>query len=1793
MNIFSYLAKNTSITFTEWRFVMENFAKKLALEHNVQGRMAKKHYPVIELRNDIKIISKAYDILQESIFLDVPIPPSGEWLLDNFYIIEEQADCIEKELKIKECLRLPAIHHKLRIFELSNELVTYTDANITSENVQRFINSYTTKRKLSMQEIWLLPTMLKISLIHYIREIAEKIISTQYQKFKVSSLVERLIKNKNSNQQVFAEYKSINLNGEISSYVEYLVYLLKREGKTAKKYLNFLTEEIKKAGTTLDDVIQIEHFEMALRRVSMSNSITSIKNILRYNWTDIFENINGIDMILSRDEWYEKSDFDTKNMYRNEIQEIGRKTKLSESYIASKVVELAIKENEHIGEFLIGESKYKLYDFLGFKVNKEKSIAQKLFVYISCIYIPTVIISLLLLDKYFWIGIIPISEVFVLLINRVITKVKKPRILARLKDIPKDVSTFVIVPTLINSKERVSQIIKNLEVFFLANKIPNLYFALLGDASEEKTEYMAFDDEVKETGINEVNRLNEKYGEERFFFLYRKRVFNKSQNRWLGYERKRGMITEFTDFLLYGNQGTFCINTIKNLPEIKYIITLDSDTIIPMDTAQKLIGTLEHPLNKPVVSGKTVTKGYALIQPKVGISMDSSTASSFSKIFAGDGGIDCYSIAESNIYQDLFGEAIFTGKGIFNVEIFNKLLKKEIPENTVLSHDLLEGSYLRCGLASDIEVIDGFPARVNSYMLRLHRWTRGDWQICKWLFKGPLNSLSRYKILDNLRRSLSDIFLLAMIFCGRYVESIFIIFFPFIFDLIGKIYAHQTGIKLKNYLPIVNGLKGSFLRCFLALVFLPYKAFLMLKAIVVTLYRVIISKKNLLEWITAADSEKLLGQTFGSYIKAMSSSVIIGIIVFALSFFKDSMSIFFSSILLCIWVLAPFVAYLISQTEKNDNESIANDKRENILDVAKRTWNYFDDYMTEENNFLPPDNYQLGRKNIITITTSSTNIGLGLLTIISAYDLKFIEIEECISKLKNSIDVIEKLKKWNGHLYNWYNIQTLEPLTPEFISTVDSGNYVGYLYVVKKFLEKNSEYEYSDKVQALIENTDFSKLYAFDKNLFSIGFDVRENKLIDSYYDLLASESRLASFVAISKRDVPYKHWFSLSRALTTVDRYKGLVSWSGTMFEYFMPFIVMNKYRYTLIDESYDFCIYSQKKYAKKLDIPWGISESAFNLQDLNLNYQYKAFGIPWLGLKRGLKDEIVVAPYSSILAINFAPNEVYKNLEKLKEIGAYDKYGFYDAIDYTPGRVDKRGYSLVKTYMAHHQALILISINNFLNKLVMQERFLENPEIKAVDLLLQERVPTEVVLTKKKKEKIKVLKYKNYEEYTESSQTENIGNVNIQSNNNYTLVINDNGEGYASLDNLLLTKNNDKIKSGNFVYIKNLESGEVITNTSYPIYDENARYEVKFSPAQAKFYCQTSDIEVSTKIAISPEENLEVREITIKNISQNEMNLDIMSYVEPVISHRNNDIVHPAYNNLFFRAERYENSIVLEKKSHEGSIYYINFFVCEDENVEFELDKSKIIGRLNDVKRPVILNQDVAYQNEAMVSTSTIISFKKNIKLDIGETKKIVYYYGVSKNYRELIDFYNKYRTIEDNKRLFEMAYSKSLVENRFLGYKGKDILLYNKLFAVLQNNKTREKHIERIKRNVLKQHNLWRFGVSGDLPIVLIKISRVNDIYVVKDLMLGIEYFNKKKLYTDLIILNNEENKYEQYVQDKIYEAISAKGLNYLINKNGGIHIIKRNDITDDEENLLLSCSNLILNAEDGFLREQLYE
>ncbi|MBR2703988.1 MAG: hypothetical protein IKE91_00780 [Clostridia bacterium] len=1824
---------------------LELYMKKIASAHTLKLKSDRRTYPVPRVKENLKFILEVYNILNEDIKNNIPIHPAGEWLLDNYYIIEKNTKIIIKDLNIKKYKNLIGIANGkhsgyARAFCIANEIVSYTDGKIDGEDVELFLAAYQSKKTLSMEELWSITIFLQINLIEKIREICEKIYLSQMQKRKVESIVTRLVELK--------EERIINNNirnkvddSSVSKYpfIEYMSFKLKRYGRKSYSYIQILEEQLNRMGSTIEECIRREHYDIAAKKISIGNSISSMNNLNRLNFVEIFDRINGVEEVLKKDpaNVYENMDYETKEYYRNTIEKISKKIKISELFIAQKCVELCNnKESKeaHVGYYLIDDGRKKLFEILlnkrinnaekTIKNNKNKQEKKKKSILVLSFinWIFSIIISgvlgynLNIKTNNFSVSVIAyfllifiIKNIFGKISQFISGKIIKPKIIPKLdftNGVPEKYSTMVVIPTIIDSREKVRAAFKKLEVYYHANKSDNIYFSLLGDCTCEKEERVNHDNEVVDECYKMINELNEKYYDnkyKKFNFIYRKRAWCKCEKSYIGWERKRGLLTEFNEYILGKNNNIFYSNSFeindKKIPQIKYIITLDFDTNLTLNSGIELIGAMAHILNKPEVDEEKniIKRGYGIIQPRVGIGINEANKSIFSKLFAGNSGTDSYTNAVSDFYQDNYGEGIYTGKGIYDVEVFSRILKNEIPQNKVLSHDLLEGCYLRCGLASDIVLMDGFPSTYDAYRSRLHRWIRGDYQIVEWLLNKKISILSKFKMIDNMLRSLLDFIALILIFIGYFINSKLLFFIPiiainfsYLLDIIDKLIIRKNGqSKQKKYYKELSGVSAKIIKILFEIALIPDKAYLGINAAVKSLYRLIISKEHLLEWTTSEENEKITKNSMIFYYKKMIFNFIAGIFSIGLGFIFNNI---FAIIIGFIWIIIPAIMYKISKQICRINlyEKLNKNDKNYVVGIAQKTWNYFKDYLTKNNNYLPPDNYQENRKDKIVLRTSPTNIGLALLSVVSSYDLGFENKDDTINLIDKMLITIDKLPKWNGHLYNWYDITNLQPLYPKYVSSVDSGNFVGYLFVLRQFLikENNSNEIISNDIKIInkiINSTDFSKLFNQKNGLFSIGFNCEENKITDSYYDLLASEARQTSVVAIAKKDVSAKHWKNLSRSLTTLNKYKGLVSWTGTAFEYLMPAINIKRYPGSLLDESCKFMIMSQIEYAKKLGTTWGFSEAAFNLKDFNGNYQYKAFGIPWLGLKRGLADEVVVSSYGTILAINDTPQKVVDNLKQLEKIGMNNKYGFYESVDYTPGRAKKdKNYSIVKTYMAHHQGLILLSINNLINNNILQDRFFYNPEIESVDILLQEKMPENVILTKEKKEHIEKIKYADFNYYSErvfeknKKRTFSGEKYNLISNNDYTILIDSNGNGYSKYKDIFINryKKTDEIPGGIMLYIKDEK------NNIWNLYN-NQNNKIIFYPDSAEFIGENDSIKTKTSLLISTENHVEIRRINIKNTKNNKIKFEFYSIFEPVLSEIKQDYAHKAFNKLFITFEFFENILIVKRKARleNENDYYLAITLFSDKNncndFEFDINKLNVFGR-NCYDIPDVVKESKKLKNNVNNNTNQAIALKKIIELNNDDEIDINLIMSISNNKNDAIDSVKKYTNIDSINRSIKLSKAQTEANIQYMEMTGKDVNLFERILSQMLNNCGKD-YSKNDKNLNLSKSILWKYGISGERQIILIKIDEITEIDILKKLIKCYEYLKHLNNKFDLIILNNEEQSYENYLQDMINELL----WNYTEDISNGIYILK--NISFEDRKILEYRADLFIPGKCG--------
>jgi cellobiose phosphorylase len=2088
--------------------VLEDHARTIAREHSISLKYNTAGWPMLRMNDNYSAILSICNSLNDDVAQKRTVPPAAEWLLDNFYIVEEQVKSIRRDLTKREYYNLPILGKGrskgyARILAIAMELVSHTDGQIEIGTLLKYLEAYQSHTVLLEREIRIIPIMIKLALIENVRKLSEKIMEAQIQWNIADEIFEKWMVEEDVDVKAINKLFKSNIKtmDEINpSFIEHLFYRLRRSGRSYSGILKYIDENLDKYNATTETIAQKEHNVQAVYTVSMGNCIASLKYLSSFDWCEIFENISFLEKILRQDPEgvYSQMDIDSRNYYKNKIGMLAKAHRVSELHIAREAVELAKAasaecrearearadgkdvaeaagadgktgadgkagtgitgreagagiatgadwaedENQcckrsHVGYYLVGrglpllESRQK-----GEKSDWEKTkawLSENLGkFYLGFVVLFTLIIVILALNYAYWspggeniwlivlaglAALIPASEIAVSIANWLVCKVKKPSFFPRLelKDgIPDNLRTMVVIPALLSDEKRVEQLMENMESHYLANREQNLYFALLGAFSDSDGPSKTNDSSVLHTAADGIRRLNQKYakdGKDLFYFYNRLRKFNECDNRWTGWERKRGALMEFNEMLLGSQETSIIFYSHSKLPadDIKYIVTLDADTMLPFGMAKKMIGAMAHPLNKPVIDRNRgiVTEGYGVMQPRISFDIESANKSVFSRIYTGQEGIDPYSSAISDVYQDLFGEGIFTGKGIYDLKTFQAVLKDAIPENAVLSHDLLEGSYARAALVTDLELVDSYPAKYNSWMARLHRWIRGDWQLIPWLRRkiynrkkelipNPLSFISLWKIADNLRRSLVSSSLLVLFLTGMSVLpgsanvwagfAVFVLGLPLILNFLDELRRRLKYDRIKRYRPGFFGIKSSLFQFLLSVLFLPYHALKMLDAIFVTLFRVCVSKKHMLEWVTAADVEKALSGTLKSYWYSMGPCILFGIfLVFFAAGLKPE-GFIAASALFIAWGISPSIAYRISQDDSAEDEKLSEEALEELRKITRRTWRYFEEFTNSRNNYLAPDNFQEDPPRGIAYRTSPTNIGLGLLAALTGRDMGYTGIKETVDSIARTVTTIEKMEKWNGHLYNWYDTRVLEPLHPLYVSTVDSGNFVCYLITLAEglkgyfssplvdrvfaagirdtirngleegealpgefdcfgFMEDGGEISliqwnkaltdliggrltaavrkpvwkskaermgkmFKDELSAftpwaalaeempeelrhgeLAEETEklldllktnvslesvseinkrileqidrlnkatvkvkdgafergfawmnevigavlesdrstrafiekykqllarieslasaisFKPLYNESRQLFSIGYNVDEKKLTNSYYDLLASEARQASYLAIARGEVPPKHWFMLGRLLTVVDRYQGLVSWSGTMFEYMMPLLLMKSYRNTLLDETYSFVVKGQEKYGKVRNMPWGVSESAFHSLDINLDYQYKAIGVPWLGLKRGLVEDAVTSPYSTFMALLVCPEESYENIRYLKAEGLEGPYGFYEAADYTPERLSFQSKKvIIKSFMAHHQGMSLLALNNYINHCIMQERFHAVPEVRAARLLLQEKVPVNILFTKDNKEKISITKARIYRDKGAfrrfTAPDFELPKAHVLSNGSYSVMLTDKGTGYSRSKTADITRwREDPVLDsyGMFFYIRNVTTDQYWSAAYAPFNVLPDKYEVIFTPDKAVYKRADGDVETAYEIVVASDDNAEIRKLDLKNNGQEACFIEVTSYFEVVLASRSSDLAHPAFSNLFIRTEYDpEHRALLANRRPRGHddkemwIAGIPIIVGDiAEDVQYETDRMQFIGRGHTVYHPLILEREKPLSNTVGAVLDPIISQRIKLKIEPEESAQIAFVTVTAGSRETIMELLAKYNNMEACDSAFWLALTRSQVETKYLNIKAPEMELYQDMISnILYRSAQKENYRDLIGKNRKGQSSLWSYGISGDRPVILVELTKAEEVDILYEVLKAHEYWRLKDLKVDLVILSHEENSYSNPLYTLISEIVQSSETYDVLQRHNDVFILNTNSMEPEDVPLLYAVARMIFKGGCGTMKEQ---
>ena len=2020
---------------------LEQHGKYLAQTHKVKTGKAPDRL-LKRLANNEKILVEVRNLLAEAVKEESLVTPAGEWLLDNFYLIEDHIRTGKRHLPKGYSEALPTLTNGTssglpRVYDIALELISHSDGRIDKESLHSFIRSYQDVTNLRLGELWAIPIMLRLALIENLRRVAARIaidrVNRNIASYWAAQMKETSEKDPKSLILVIADMAR-SVPPMESSFVAEMIRQLMWQGPSLALPLTWMEQRLSESGLTSSELVTMENQKQAADQVSISNSIGSLRFLGSMEWREFVEEMSIVEHTLRKDisGIYPLMDFATRDRYRHVVERIARYSALSEAEVASAAIQLSMEQSHddlsngfaHVGYFLIGEGCTQTERRANQKLPLTEWLRKIVRQYPGSFYAGSVSLVTLLVSTFlFWQGegrptplwLLMCAAVFVLLaasqfaisvVNWIMTTVFKPDLLPRMdfsKGIAAECKTLVVVPTMLVTEMQVERIAEALEIRFLANRSAGLYFGLLTDFMDAKAEVLAADDGLLAAAKKKIHELNEKYGEgETIFFLFhRPRKWNPQDKIWMGYERKRGKLAELNALLRKNATGYFSaiVGDLAALQGVRYVITLDTDTQLPRDAAWKMVATMAHPLNKPRFDEEKqrVIDGYGILQPRVSVSMSREVGTMYAQIHGNEPGIDPYTRLTSDVYQDVFHEGSFIGKGIYDVDAFETALDDRFPENRILSHDLLEGCYTRAGLLSDVELYEEYPSHYSADVNRRHRWIRGDWQIAWWalpvapdknrkLHRNPLSALSRWKIFDNLRRSLVPFALTLLLLLGWTVlhaallwtlAVILMIALPSLIISVWSIFKKPKELSLSQHVVATfASMTDSFLQNAFMFICLPYEAYYSLDAIARTTWRMIVSHKQLLEWNPSGNQEHTSDRTIAAAYRSMWFGPLLSVAVFICISIFNPMALIAAMPVLILWFLSPFAAWWVSKPIVKHDEQLTAMQHVFLRKIARKTWSFFERFVAAEDNWLPPDNYQESLNKAIAHRTSPTNIGLALLANLSAYDFGYITAGLLVERTANTINTLEIMERYEGHLYNWYDTITLKPLHPRYVSTVDSGNLAGHLLVLRqgllalktervaagrlfegvrdtllivrdklegehmlemlitdigsvlskqlmlpgkariyseqllKYIEDiakkiapgqngeaiewlevamkqcrsiSYEMEYlfpwllssappqkfeqwygkleSSTMEALAgmtayppdsglpeaETTDekewlatifmsineaasraaarvetierlaalcaefadvrYDFLFDKSKNLLTIGYNVDEHRRDAGHYDLLASEANLCIFVAIAQNKLPQESWFALGRSLTNASPRKPvLLSWSGSMFEYLMPLLVMPDYDNTLISQTHKSAVNRQIEYGAERNVPWGISESGYNMVDANLNFQYRAFGVPGLGLKRGLSEDLVIAPYASMMALMVEPLEACRNMERLSAAGFEGKYGFYEAIDYTPSRVPRgQSFAVIQSFMAHHQGMGLLSLAYYLLDQPMQKRFEADLRFQATMLLLQERIPKAVSF------------YAHTTDIATALTTGSDGSrmrvfttphtptpeVQLLSNGRYHVMISNAGSGYSRWRDIAVTRWREDSTCDNwgaFCYIRDTEDGSFWSNTYQPTHKQPDSYEVIFTQGRAEFRRRDNRIEAYTEVVVSPEDDIEMRRVHLTNRSRKRRTIEMTSYAEVVINHQAADAMHPAFSNLFLQTEIIEQRHAVlctrrPRSEEERPPWMFHLATVHGTNVKeisYETDRAKFIGRDNTIVNPAAMTAAGPLSNSQGAVLDPVVAIRYLLLLEPEETVVFDMITGIADSKDVCQALIEKYQDKHHKDRVVELAWTHSQVVLRQINATEADAQLYGQLAgAVLYANPLLRADASIISKNRRGQPGLWGYSVSGDLPIVLLQIESEANLELAKQVVQAHAYWRLKGLAVDLVIWNEDYGGYRQVLQNQILGLVAAGVGAELTDHPGGIFVRAADQISEEDRILFQTVARIVISDKRGTLEDHL--
>jgi len=1985
---------------------LEQHAVSLAAAQGVTRRRSARRTLDVRLKDNETVLLAAYRAIGAAVGEGRSITPAAEWLLDNYHLIEAQIREIREDLPPGFYRQLPKLADGPfagypRVFGLAWAFIAHSDSRFDPDTLRLFVRAYQSVQPLTIGELWAVAITLRIVLVENLRRAATRIVSSRAAREDADNVADRLLGMNGyaaePNALVYLDATGDSLH---PAFAVQLVLRLRDQDPTVTPARRWLDERLTAQGTTADEVVHEEHQRQGTSNVTVRNIITSMRLLSDVDWQGFFESVSLVDELLRGDSDFAAMDFASRDLYRGAIEQLARGSKQTELAIASAALlagrSLIASDNADVsdrrrdpGYHLIGAGRRAFETTVGYRVSRWRSLGgfsnREAGDYISAIALLTGMVLILpLILLHAWgvsvsrlvllaiLGMVPSIDAAIALVNRAVTRGLGATILPGLalrEGIPANLRTMVVVPALLTARAAIEEHIERLEIHYLASPETELYFAMLSDWTDAPDERSEGDAALLDIAAEGIARLNQLHGPapagDRFVLLHRRRVWSTGQNLWMGWERKRGKLHELNR-LLRGAQDTTFVEVGGRRPafpsNVRYVITLDADTRLPREAARRLVGKMAHPLNRPRFDAATghVLEGYAVLQPRVAPSLPMGREGSlFQRVFSSPSGIDPYAAAASDVYQDLFGLGSYAGKGIYDVDAFEAALADRVPEGTLLSHDLFEGTFARAGLVSDIQVVEEFPSRYDVAASRQHRWARGDWQLLPWMLgrsdaagedrgSGKLPLIALWKMLDNLRRTLSAPASVTALLVGWMLPagcavlwSAFIVVtiaLPALLPVFAAIVPSRAGITVRSHLRALRkdvwlaATQTAFLITFLA-----HQATLMLDAIGRTLFRLIVSQRNLLQWVTAAQAHLSFRLTLPGAYRRMAGAVVIAAVGGILIAYGRPDNGWLSAPFLILWAISPAAAVWISvsplvagRLAVSESDAVA------LRLVARRTWRYFETFVSVDEQMLPPDNFQEDPRPVLAHRTSPTNMGLYLLSAVSARDFGWLGTLEFVGRMEATLATMSRLERYRGHFYNWYDTRDLRPLDPRYVSTVDSGNLAGHLIALAnachgwiylplvdghsfdgvldslnlarearldlpddRRMHATSRDQIDDAIAALAaalnraagETTDiatrlgvampfvatlvdivrtlagewgndaggdllfwceatqgsmedwrrdvlqteessrslrtrlaaievtarcmaeemrFDFLFDQQRRLLSIGC-AADGTLDSNCYDLLASEARLASFIAIATNEIPTRHWFRLGRPVTPVGKGAALISWSGSMFEYLMPSLVMRAPAGSLLEQTSRLIVQRQIGYGAELGIPWGISESAYNARDVEFTYQYSNFGVPGLGLKRGLSENTVIAPYATALATMVDPESATRNFERLTAVGARGRYGFYEALDYTHSRIPEGAQvAIVRAYMAHHQGMSIVAIANALLDGKMRARFHAEPSIQATELLLQERAPRDVSAVLPRAEEVKTAAPFTGARLPDVRRLhgahDTVPQTHLLSNGRYSVMVTSAGSGYSRWRDIGVTRwREDAIRddTGSYIYLRDSDSGAVWSAGYQPSGVEPESYQVTFNEDRAEFIRTDATITTILEIVVSPEDDVEVRRLSITNSGHRDRQIEITSYSELVLAPPAADAAHQTFSKLFVQTEYVAKLNTLlgtrrKRAPDEPDIWAAQHAVVEGDvsgEPEFETDRALFLGRGRENRSPVAVMDGRRLSNTVGTVLDPVFALRYRLKVAAGTTARIAFWTGVASSREAVLDLLDKHHEANSFVRATTLAWTQAQVELRHLGIDSAEAALFQRLAGhLLYADASMRPPANIIRSGGGTPAGLWSQSISGDIPILLLRIDAVEDLAIAHQILRAHEYWRMKGLAVDVVILNERAMSYIQDLQNaletqvRVSQSPPQPGAHRV---RGSVFVLRADLISEPTRALLSAVARVVLVARRGDLADQL--